>query len=143
MSTAIERTLYERRGLTGWSAPDTDQGDPGWPEQASQAVRAINHLTGNGHPIPAPVLYEVLGNLKCVGHMLPQALTQLADGLARSLNQFVVYDTGGDPAGNIQQARQHLAAAARAAADLGVALEAAQSVIASQGYRSHGSDSDL
>lgn len=133
MSASIEKAVHGGRGLTAWTDPQTDEAEAGWPEMAYESIRAINHLTF-GHAVPAPVLYDVLGNLKGVGHMLPQALTQLADGLQRSLEEFQVYDRDGDPNANVDRAREHLAMAAMAARTLGAELEAAQSAIAGQGY---------
>lgn len=134
MSTAIEKAVHAGRGMTTWTAPDTDEGEIGWPEMAYESIRAINHLTFS-HPIPAPVLYDVLGNLKGVGHLLPQALSQLGAGLQRSLQEFEVYDQDGDPVENVEQAVAHLQEAAVAARALGAALEAAQSAVAMQGYK--------
>lgn len=134
MSASIEKAVHGGRGLTEWTDPQTDEAEAGWPEMAYESIRAINHLTF-GHAVPAPVLYDVLGNLKGVGHLLPQALTQLADGLQRSLDEFQVYDREGDPSTNVVRAREHLAAAVEAARALGAELEAAQSAIAGQGYQ--------
>lgn len=134
MSASIERAVHGGRGLTEWTDPDTGEAQAGWPELANESIRAINHLTF-GHAVPAPVLYDVLGNLKGVGHLLPQALTQLADGLQRSLDELQVYDRDGDPSTNVDRAREHLAAAAGAAGALGAELEAAQSTVAGQGYQ--------
>lgn len=131
MSTGIERAVHGGRGLT--AGPDGGAAQAGWPEVALESIRAINHLT-LGQAVPAPVLYDVLGNLKGVGHSLPQALTQLADGLQRSLEEYQVFDRDGDPAANVDRAREHLAMAALAARTLGAELEAAQSAIAGQGY---------
>lgn len=119
--------------MTDWTVSDNGEAQAGWPETASESIRAINHLTF-GQAVPAPVLYDVLGNLKGVGHMLPQALSQLADGLQRSLGECHVYDRDGDPAANVERAWEHLAMAAMAARTLGAELEAAQSAIAGQGY---------
>ena len=103
-------------------------------ETASEAIRAINHLTFRS--VPAPLLYDVLGNLKGVGHLLPQALTQLGQGLAGSLSAYDVYDGAGkDPAASVAQARAYLAQAAARAADVGLLLEAAQGAINEQGYQ--------
>lgn len=134
MSSEIERMLHNGRGLTEWTDPSSGEGQPGWPEIASESIRAINHLTV-GQAVPAPVLYDVLGNLKGVGHRMPQVLAQLADGLQRCLDEDRVYDRDGDPATNVELARDHLAATADAARTLGAELEAAQSAIASQGYQ--------
>lgn len=92
-------------------------------------------LTSQGYAVPAPLLYDVLGNLKGVGHLLPQALTQLGEGLQASLAEYDVYDTEGEPSDNIDIARRHLLTAADSARTMAAALEAAQSAIAGQGYR--------
>lgn len=134
MGAGIDKAVHGGRGMTEWTDPASGQREAGWPEVAFESVRAINHLTF-GQTVPAPVLYDVLGNLKGVGYMLPQALNQLAEGLQRSLEELEVYDRDGDPAVNVDLARQHLAAAAEAARVLGAELEAAQSAIAGQGLR--------
>ena len=103
-------------------------------DDAYEAIRALNHATLGGANLPAPVVYDVLGNLKGVGHLLPQALNQLARGLGRSLEEYDVYDDGGEPLQSVATAADHLTEAARLAVALGVALEAAQSAIAQQGY---------
>ena len=104
-------------------------------DDAYEAIRAINHLTLGGST-PAPLVYSILGNLKGVGHMLPQALTQLAAGLSRSLVTHDVYeDDGRDPVQSVATATDHLTRAAELAAQIGVELERAQSAISGQGYR--------
>ncbi len=135
----IENLIHNGRTLTGYT---DEEGEDviGWPEVAYEAIRAINHLTLTSEPIPAPVVYKVLGNLKGVGHMLPQALQQLGDGLARSLDEFDVYDRKRDPADSIDVAREHLAVAAAAAAALGSALEDAQTALNAQGYNTGAGD---
>lgn len=127
----IENLIHNGRTLTGFT---DDEGEHmGWPEVAYEAIRAINHLTFS-EPIPAPTAYKILGELKGVGHLMPQALQQLGDGLTRSLEEFDVYDNKSDPAESVALAREHLAVAAAAAAALGSALEEAQTAINSQGY---------
>ncbi len=133
---SVDQAVHAGRGLRAWEDPQTGQVDAGWPEVAYESLRAINHLAGQGYAVPAPVLYDVLGNLKGVGYLLPQALTQLGQGLQASLAKYEVYDTAGDPHESIDVARGYLLAAADAARTLGAALEAAQSAIAGQGYRS-------
>lgn len=134
MSTSVhvENRLYGGRTLVGY----TEEGEPvaGWPEIASEAIRAINHLTSHG-PIPAPTVYRVLGNLKGVGHLLPQACAQLARGLEESLQVLEVYDHRRDPAASVTEAVLLLNQALRTAAELGSLLEAAQTAISEQGYR--------
>ena len=128
----VDNLLYGGRTLVG----STDEGEriAGWPEVAYEAIRAINHLTGHG-PIPAPTAYRILGDLKGVGHLLPQALEQLARGLQASLEAFDVYDHCRDPGESVAEAIGLLARAARKAADLGQLLEDAHAAIAEQGYR--------
>ncbi|KHL02495.1 hypothetical protein [Sinomonas humi] len=103
-------------------------------DAAYEAIRGICHASGTD---PAPTVYRVLGNLKgATGHMLDQALRQLAAGLEHSLEAYDVYeDDGRDPAESVAAAAGHLRAAGALAAQLGEHLEAAQQAIARQGYR--------
>ncbi len=128
----VENLLYGGRTLVGY----TEEGDrvAGWAEVAYESIRAINHLTLHV-PIPAPTAYRILGDLKGVGHLLPQALEQLARGLQASLEAFDVYDLRRTPRDSVAEAIGLLARAARKAADLGQLLEDAQAAIAEQGYR--------
>jgi hypothetical protein len=104
-------------------------------EQVYEGLRAINHDTVNAS-LPAPVVYDILGNLKGIGWLLPQALTQLAAGLGRSLNEYDVReDDGGDPIQNIATATDHLTRAALLAEQLGEELATAQNILSGQGYR--------
>lgn len=104
-------------------------------DDAYEAIRSINHLTIT-QIHAAPTVYSVLGNLKGVGHLLPQACTQLAKSLGRSLDEYDVYeDDGRDPVQSVAVATDHLTKAARLAAELGLELEKAQSAISRQGYR--------
>ena len=99
-------------------------------DDAYQAIRGINHLT-LGATVPACLLYDVLGNLKGVGHLLPQTLAQLGAGLGRSLDKYDVYDgEGRDPVQSVAEAVDHLTRAAQ----LGQELELAQSAINMLGY---------
>ena len=130
-TSTVEQRLYAGRTLTAY----TDAGErvAGWPEVAYEAIRAINHLTNHG-PIPAPTCYHILGELKGVGHLLPQALEQLCRGLHASLDACPVYDHQRDPALSVSDAVALLTRAARKAADLGQLLEDAQAAISAQGY---------
>ena len=132
--THLEHLHYGGRSLVSF----TDEGErvAGWPEVAYEAIRAINHLADHG-PIPAPTAYRILGDLKGIGHLLPQALEQLCRGLQASLTAFDVYDHRRDPAESVSDAVALLARAARKAADLGQLLEDAQAAISDQGYRTH------
>lgn len=104
-------------------------------DDAYESIRAINHR--GAPPTPAPVVYGVLGNLKTAGgYGLQQALSQLAIALEGSLETFDVYDQPGeDPAESVQAATESIRQAATLAGQIGVLLDAAQSAIASQGYR--------
>ena len=128
----VENLLYGGRTLVGYS----EEGDrvAGWAEVAYESIRAINHLTLHG-PIPAPTAYRILGDLKGVGHLLPQALEQVARGLQASLEAFGVYDLRRDPGESVAEAIGLLCRAARKAADLGQLLEDTQAAIREQGYR--------
>lgn len=127
----VENLLYGGRTLVGY----TEEGErvSGWAEVAFESIRAINHLTLHG-PIPAPTAYRILGDLKGVGHLLPQALEQLARGLQASLEAFDVYDHRRNPRESVAEAIGLLTRAARKAADLGQLLEDAQTAISEQGY---------
>lgn len=128
----VENLLHGGRSLVGF----TDKGEhvAGWPELTYESLRAINHLTNHG-PIPAPTVYRVLGDLKGVGYLLPQACAQLARGLEESLHVLDVYDHRRDPAASVTDAVLLLNQALRKATELGSLLEAAQSAISEQGYR--------
>lgn len=103
-------------------------------DEAYEAVRAINHATINAQSIPAPVVYDFLGNTKTGGgYGLQQALAQVADGLLRSLETHEVYDDG-DPAENAQAAADLMREASALAGRIGALLEQAQSRISYQGH---------
>jgi len=106
---------------------------------AYYAIRAINHDTITGQPIPAPVVYEVLGSLKQLGYALNRAVAQIGAGLAASLEAPGVYEVyeadGSDPAESVTNARAALHIASSAADDLATAVEHAQGLLTWQGYR--------
>ena len=135
MSTVeAELRIHNGRTLARHTDPDDGQAVAGWPEMARESIRAINHLTLTG-PLPALTVYDVLGELKGVGHLLPQTLTQLARGLQQSLTELDVYDHAGDPARSVATAGHHLLSAAEHAHQLGLLLKAAQADISQLGYR--------
>lgn len=102
---------------------------------ASQAIRAINHLTIGAHAIPAPEMFEVLGDLKSLGYGLEQALRQLARSLASSLAVYAVYEEdGGNPEESVAYAMESMRVAAGHASRLGEVLDGAQADISRQGY---------
>lgn len=105
-------------------------------DAAAEAVRAINHATITGPPMPAPEVYDVLGSLTRVGYGLEQATGQIGVRLSESAEMFELYqDDGNDPGEQLAAATSALAVAVDHAHYLGVLLDAAQSAIAGQGYR--------
>jgi hypothetical protein len=98
----------------------------------ARGIRALNDL-GCG-AVPAPVAYDILSDLKRVGHLLPEALRQLGAGLTASLAECDVYDPALDPAESVEMARGLLTRAATTAAELAELLEQAQSALNDQGY---------
>lgn len=132
MTRDITRSVHNGRGIV---SHDVDgERVAGWPEVAYEAIRAVNHLTG-GAAIPAPVLYNVMGEMKGVGYLLPQALHQLGDGLARSLDDYDVTDSRTrSPEETVRQAQHLLTEAAGQARALGDLLEAVQTLVADQGH---------
>lgn len=128
----IENRLYGGRALVGFS--DQGQYVASWPELTYESLRALNHLTGHG-PIHAPTGYRILGELKGIGYLLPQACAQLARGLEESLQALDVYDHRREPGESVTEAVMLLNQALRWATELGDLLEAAQAAIAEQGYR--------
>lgn len=104
-------------------------------DTAYESIRSINHRTITARPIPAPEMYSILGNLKCLGHGLDQALQQLSTALELSLATHAVYETdGGDPTTRTAWAMGDMQSAAEHAAAIGVLLESAQGEIAQQAY---------
>ena len=116
------RTLNGRTDENGWH--------PGWSDAAVEAIQAINQLTIVKEPLPVPVIEDLLINLKIVGYELPQALQQLSRSLALEPGSATV-SRGHEQATGAAEARDHLAHAARRAAELGALLEAAQSAMSS------------
>jgi len=104
-------------------------------DTATQAIRGINHLTLASPAIPAPEMYEVLGDLKCLGYGLDQALRQLARSLASSLAVYAVFEEdGGNPEESVAYAMDSMRVAAGHASRLGEVLDFAQADISRQGY---------
>jgi hypothetical protein len=101
-------------------------------EDAYEAIRALNH--GTWRAIPAPLAYDLLGNLNNVGYGLEQLLRQLGDGLSRSLTEYDVYDNNRDPADSVAEAVKAMRTAAGHAHEIGQLLADAQGAISAQGY---------
>jgi hypothetical protein len=107
-------------------------------DDAYEAIRALNHRTRQ--TMPAPVVYDLLGNLNNLGHGLNQLLAQLSDGLYRSLREYDVYDHNGDPYESVAIANQAMRRAAHLAGQIGQLLTDAQVAINLQGYHDHDHD---
>lgn len=132
MTLEIERSRLGGRGLV---QDGRSPAEPSWPQVAADAVRSIAHLTMTTAPIPALTVYEVLGDLKQIGHVLPQVLDQLTSGLARSLRMLETYDHAATtPEESVERARADLQLAAGTAQLLGQHLERAQAALSAQGY---------
>lgn len=102
---------------------------------ACEAIRDINHRTIRSPAIPAPEMYEVLGDLKTLGYGLEQALRQLARSLASSMAVYALYEEdGGNPEESIAYAMDSMRVAAGHASRLGEVLDSAQSDISRQGF---------
>jgi hypothetical protein len=101
-------------------------------DDAYEAIRALNHRTWRA--IPAPLAYDLVGNLNNLGYGLEQLLRQISDGLTRSLIEYDVYDNNRDPAESVAVANEAMRTAARHAHEIGVLLSTAQSAINQQGY---------
>ena len=102
---------------------------------ATEAIRGITHLTLGSPPIPAPQMFEVLGDLKCLGYGLDQALRQLARSLGSFLAVYAVFEEdGGNPEESVAYAMDSMRVAAGHASRLGEVLDFAQADITRQGY---------
>ena len=101
-------------------------------DDAYEAIRALNH--GTYRTLPAPLVYDLLGNLNTVGYGLAQLLGQISTGLTRSLAEYDVYDRNRDPTESVTLANDAMRTAAQLAHELGALLAAAQTAINSQGY---------
>ena len=78
---------------------------------AAEAIRAMNHLTIRGPAIPAPDVYDILGQLETACYRLVQTLNQLSHALEDSLS-VCQYDPEPDPDIYIEEALLELQEAA-------------------------------
>ena len=105
---------------------------------AQDLARAANG--NNGHVIPGPVAYDLLGNIKVLLWHVKEVTEYLPTGLKASLNdpRIEVVDhwagTPRDPAGQVAIAAEHLIALTACLADATGYAEAAQTALNSQGY---------
>jgi hypothetical protein len=88
--------------------------------------------------LPAPDVYRIVAATAELGYGLPQALTQLAAALHRSLTVFDVYDGDGEPGHNVAVAIEAMTAAADSFAVAALRLSDAQNAIAHQGINEDG-----
>src|SRR6266508_4400835 len=89
-------------------------------DNAYEAIRALNHRTRGA--MPAPLVYDLLGNLNNLGYGLNQLLGQISDGLIRSLTEYDVYDRNRHPAESVAIANKAMGRAARHAHEIGEQL---------------------
>lgn len=123
------------RGLIGRTDPNTGEHVESWPDLTYESVRSVCHLTSGPLSIPAPMVYEMVGNWKAALHLLPQALEQTAGALQRSLKEYEVTDGPGlDPAAQAREASASMLEAGRLVRTAAQLLEEAQQTIARQGY---------
>jgi hypothetical protein len=101
--------------------------------EAYEAIRALNHATITA-AVPAPLAYDLLGDLSRLGHALDQLARQIAAGLVRSLAEYDVYDDNRVPAVSVGMAVDELTRATSHARCVGVCLADAQAAISQQGY---------
>lgn len=105
---------------------------------ANDAYAALKKLAlvTRGAQIPAPVGYDLIGDLKLAVFLLPEITENVSRALANSLNKFEVYDAEGvDPVQSIASAADHLLRAASFALQMAEELDRAQSAIRDQGYK--------
>src|SRR6266508_6675764 len=110
--------LYELREMEDHLMSDEDLVQHA--DDAYEAIRALNH--GTYRTLPAPLVYDVLGNLRGVGHGIEQLAGQLATGLRASLAEYDVYDHNRDPQASVELAEHALRQAVTAANRLGELL---------------------
>ncbi|MGL5826118.1 MAG: hypothetical protein ACRCYU_15100 [Nocardioides sp.] len=140
-ATQPEHEHQEETAMTYWPTTPDDHGPAhasdqlyGDAETIHQQIRGMCQATNGWTIIPAPVLYEVLGNLAAAP--LTQLFRQLSAGLAASADHCQLYenDPHRSPSTSICLAVGHLADAAHTARELTRHLDAAQQAIAGQGY---------
>lgn len=119
-------------------------------EGADQACAAGEGLAriangSNGHVIPAPVAYDLLGNVKVLLWYLREVAEFLPTGVAHSLtdDRLAVYDRGPggddrDPAGQLALATDALQTLRRSLSDAAAAAEVAQTALNGQGWNPAG-----
>lgn len=103
---------------------------------ADDAVSAAAGLAAAERSVAAPRVYDTVGAAKTMLWSLADLLDVLSRALPESIQTHDVYDGRGDSAENAAIAAKKLAASAQAVRLAADHLEAAQTTINQQGYRS-------
>jgi hypothetical protein len=103
-------------------------------DDSYESTRAVARTVNNATAVPAPLAYDLLGNLKGVAYALSEVGNSLGPGLRRSLEFYDVYDNNRAPADSITMAQAALEQAAQHLAKAGDLLSEAQTAINLQGY---------
>jgi hypothetical protein len=119
---------------------DSDSAADKLAERVTVAANSIRELTYESRAaqlpdgcLAAPDVYGIVGAAAELASGLPQALTQLAQALHRSLTVFDVYDSDRQPADSVNATMGPMSAAAAAFATAARHLSDAQNAIANQG----------
>jgi hypothetical protein len=99
-----------------------------------EAFRMLNHATITNNA-PAPLVYDLTGNLKAATWGFKQLCEQLGRGVVGSLNEYEVYDNSDrTPMESATLSRAYLLEAAQLLEQVGALLENAQGAINQQGH---------
>ena len=104
-------------------------------DDSYESIRAVAREINYATAVPAPLAYEILGNLKGVAYALSEVGNSLGPGLRRSLDTYDVYDNNRAPADSVTMAQAALEQAAQHLEKAGALLDEAQSAINLQGYK--------
>lgn len=111
-------------------ADTVDESLVSYASEACEAIRTINHKTVGGVAIPAPSVYNILGNGRALGYALQQALQQIGAGLVPSLDEYNLREgDGSDPAINTMTVQNLMNQAVEHAGQIGRLLQEAQDAI--------------
>ena len=107
-------------------------------DQAAEAVRALNHLTGTPQAdweYPADA-YSVIGNLEAMAQRLPQLYGQISRFLQRLADEdHIRSDRGGNGAEEVAAAIDGLTRAAEDATAMAAALDTVHSALGPLAYQ--------
>ena len=105
------------------------------PDDSYESTRAVARAVNTATAVPAPLAYEILGNLKGVAYALSEVGNSLGPGLRRSLDAYDVYDNNRAPADSVTMAQAALEQAAQHLEKAGALFDEAQVAINLQGYK--------